>query len=79
LKYAALNLDVKIVLLAASTKRLFGKEIELRVNWDGNLHHNGLTLHEPYPEIIFTNGDNVTADILNIEIDSIVRKACFFN
>ncbi|MBM2815773.1 MAG: hypothetical protein HW421_2535 [Ignavibacteria bacterium] len=75
LKYSVDNLDVRIVLLAASTKRLFGKEIELRVNWDGLLDDMGFTLQELYPHILFTNGDNGTAAILNMEIDSILKKA----
>lgn len=74
LKYVVESLEVQIVLFAASTKRLFGKEIELRVNWDGNLDDTGFTLRELYPEILFTNGDNGTAAILNFEIDSILQK-----
>lgn len=75
LKYAVETLNVKIVLLAASTKRLFGKEIELKVDWEGKLDNSGFTLRELYPEILFTNGDNGTAAILNMEIDSILHKA----
>ena len=75
LKYAIEELNAKIVLLAASTKRLFGKEIELKVNWDGHLDNSGFTLRELYPQILFTNGDNGTAAILNMEIDSIFQKA----
>jgi hypothetical protein len=75
LKNAVETLNVRIVLLAASTKRLFGKEIELMVNWDGKLDNTGFTLRELYPEILFTNGDNGTAAILNMEIDSILHKA----
>ncbi len=75
LKYAIENLKVNVVLLAASTKRLFGKEIELKVAWDGHLDNSGFTLRELYPEILFTNGDNGTAAILNMEIDSIIQKA----
>ncbi len=75
LKYSVESLDVKIVLLAASTKRLFGKNIELKVDWDGNLDNSGFTLNELYTEILFTNGDNGTAAILNMEIDSILHKA----
>jgi len=75
LRYAVETLNVQIVLLAASTKRLFGKEIELRVDLDGKLDNAGFTLRELYPEILFTNGDNGTAAILNMEIDSILHKA----
>ncbi|MGB9702372.1 MAG: hypothetical protein ACPL1A_06565 [Candidatus Kapaibacteriota bacterium] len=75
LKYAVENLEVNVVLLAASTKRLFGKEIELKVAWDGHLDNSGFTLRELYPQILFTNGDNGTAAILNMEIDSIFQKA----
>jgi hypothetical protein len=74
LKYSVENLNVKIILLAASTKRLFGKEIELRVNWDGNLDNTGFTLRELYPELLFTNGDNGTAIILEMEIDSVLKN-----
>ena len=75
LKFAVEDLGAKIVLLAASTKRLFGKEIELKVNWSGMLDNSGFTLHELYPDILFTNGDNGTAVILNFEIDKILEKA----
>jgi hypothetical protein len=75
LKYGVENLKVNVVLLAASTKRLFGKEIELKVAWDGHLDNSGFTLRELYPEILFTNGDNGTAAILNMEIESIIQKA----
>lgn len=74
LKYSVENLNVSIVLLAASTKRLFGKEIELKVNWEGNLDKSGFTLRELYPHILFTNGDNGTAAILNLEIESVLQK-----
>ena len=75
LNYATEKLEVKIALLAASTKRLFGKEIELRVNSEGQLDKSGFTLRERYPEIIFTNGDNGTASVLNMEIDSLLLKS----
>lgn len=74
LKYSVENFKVNVVLLAASTKRLFGKEIELRVNWDGHLDNSGFTLRELYPEILFTNGDNGTAAILDMEVDAILEK-----
>ncbi len=75
LEYAVDEFDVKIVLLAASTKRLFGKHIELKVSNDGLLVDSGFTLSELFPNIIFTNGDNGTALILNQEIDFIIEKA----
>jgi|GEM_PF-1728426 len=74
LKYSVENFDIKIVLLAASTKRLFGKEIELRVNWEGKLDDNGFTLREFYPNTLFTNGDNGTSSLLELEIESISKK-----
>jgi hypothetical protein len=74
LKYAVENLKVKIVLLAASTKRLFGKEIELKVNWDGKVVDNGFTLRELYPDILFTNGDNGTSVILDMEIEDNLKN-----
>ncbi len=72
--YAVEELNVKILLLAASTKRLFGKDIELRVNWEGISDNNGFTLQELYPELLFTNGDNGTAIVLEMEINSILEK-----
>ena len=74
LKYSIDKLNIKIILLAASTKRLFGKDIELKVNWNGNLDDSGFTLQELYPDILFTNGDNGTALILEMEIDKILEK-----
>ena len=74
LKYAIESLNIKIVLLAASTKRLFGKELELMVNWEGNLDDSGFTIRELNPEILFTNGDNGTAIVLEMEINSILEK-----
>jgi hypothetical protein len=74
LKYSVENLNVKIILLAASTKRLFGKVIELKVNWNGFLDNAGFTLRELYPDILFTNGDNGTAIILEMEIDSVLKN-----
>ncbi len=75
LKYAVEELDVKIVLLAASTKRLFGKNGEEKVNEEGKLDANGFSLSELYPNVLFTNGDNGTSVILNMEIDSVLEKA----
>lgn len=74
LKFAEKEFELKIVLLAASTKRLFGKDIELRVNWDGLTDDNGFTLKELYPNILFTNGDNGTSIVLEMEINSILEK-----
>ena len=45
------------------------------MNWSGNHDNYGFTLKELYPDILFTNGDNGTAVILNLEIDSILEKA----
>ncbi|ROL61846.1 hypothetical protein D9V86_03715 [Bacteroidetes/Chlorobi group bacterium ChocPot_Mid] len=75
LQYAVERFDVKIILLAASTKRLFGKEAEIRVNWDGLQDNEGFTIQELYPDVIFTNGDNGTSVIFNAEIDRIVENA----
>ncbi len=72
-KYAVDKLEVKVILLAASTKRLFGKEIELKVNWEGQLDDDGFTLRELYPYVIFTNGDNGTANVLDMEVESILQ------
>lgn len=74
LKYAYEEFNIKVVLLAASTKRLFGKDIEIRINWNGFSDEKGFTLRELYPEILFTNGDNGTAIILEMEINSILEK-----
>jgi hypothetical protein len=68
------NYIPKVVLLAASTKRLFGKEIELRVNQEGNLDDSGFTLREQYPDLLFTNGDNGTSVILEMEIESVLER-----
>jgi len=74
LKYSVERFDVKIVLLAASTKRLFGKEAEIKVNWDGLPDENGFTIQELYPHVIFTNGDNGTSVVFNSEIDRIISN-----
>lgn len=51
---------VKVVLLAAGTKRLFGR--------------NGEELKKLFPEILFTIGDNGTANILLQEIEEMLRR-----
>ena len=68
------NHNSKVVLLAASTKRLFGKNIELKVNSKGMLDDSGFTLKEKYPDVIFTNGDNGTSVILEMEVDAYLSK-----
>lgn len=74
LDYAVEELSAEVVLLSASTKRLFGKTLELRVNKEGLLDNNGFTLKEKYQNILFTNGDNGTSVILEMEIDSVLKK-----
>ncbi|MDF2152810.1 hypothetical protein [Vibrio sp. CAU 1672] len=55
----------KVVLLAASTKRLFG--------------HDGVELKKMFPEILFTIGDNGTAHLLCSDVDRGLEKAGFAN
>ncbi len=74
LKYAVERFDVKIILLAASTKRLFGKEAEIKVNFEGLPDSEGFTIQELCPDVIFTNGDNGTSVIFNAEINRIVEN-----
>jgi hypothetical protein len=74
LKYSVEKLGAEVVLLAASTKRLFGKEANIRINDEGYPDKNGFTLQELYSDIFFTNGDNGTAIILNKEIDNILSN-----
>ncbi len=73
-KYSVENLQSEIILLAASTKRLFGKNLEERVDSNGILSINGNTLNEFYPNVLFTNGDNGTSIILDMEIESNLSK-----
>ena len=79
LKYAVNDLDVKVVLLAASTKRLFGKYCDDKVDFEGNPDKNGKTLSEYFPNVLFTNGDNGTAGLFNKEIDNILEKSGVFS
>jgi predicted amino acid dehydrogenase len=51
----------KVVLLAASTKRLFGRD--------------GVEIMEMFPHIVFTIGDNGTAYLLTEEVSSALRLA----
>lgn len=72
--YISNKFNTKLILLAASTKRLFGKNIELKVNSEGMLDDTGFTLQAKYPDIIFTNGDNGTSVILEMEVESYLTK-----
>lgn len=58
--YWAKKRGVKVVLLAAGTKRLFGKD--------------GHVLKELFPDIIFTLGDNGTSAILQAETSQMIEK-----
>ncbi|MCX6155215.1 MAG: hypothetical protein NT007_13760, partial [Candidatus Kapabacteria bacterium] len=73
-KYSVHQLKTDIILLAASTKRLFGKNADERVNSEGLLISNGFTLSEYFPDILFTNGDNGTALILEMEIEANLQE-----
>ena len=74
LKHARDN-GAKVVLFAASLKRLFGAEQNELVDYDGVVSLDGKTIMDWFPEILFTNGDNGTAVILRDEIDGILEKA----
>ncbi|MCX6155287.1 MAG: hypothetical protein NT007_14120 [Candidatus Kapabacteria bacterium] len=78
-KYSVHQLKTDIILLAASTKRLFGKNADERVNTEGILISNGFTLSEYFPDILFTNGDNGTALILEMEIEAALKKIKMIN
>lgn len=67
---------VKVVVLGASLKRLFGPRLENKVAKNGCVDDvEGATLSELYPDIIFTNGDNGTSVIFTEEIEKMLERA----
>lgn len=73
--YAAQQSGAKVILLAASLKRLFGSSCKLSIDHKGNSSFKGKSLLQHFPDILFTNGDNGTISLFRMDIDSILSRA----
>ena len=66
---------IKVGVLGAGLKRVFGEEMEDEVDIYGGRGPERQTIQAYYPNILFTNGDNGTAVVLLQEVDDILRRA----